>query len=293
MINNLTFLNFIKKIIFFGSIFYFLYFLSENKAIFDQLFNLSFYEIFAILIAKLSNIIFLSYTNLFILKNLQIKMSLAESINITVNNIIGNLVTPFKLGSGYKISYLKQHYNFKIKDYIYWNSYFSIIVLLPILALFVVLIFNFEFFQLNMNAGFFILILLLIGIFYYLITKIFVYFTNYDLNSLFIFNKDNLKIQINYFLFFLGSTLITFLIARNLIYNFNYLSSFSYNFLNSFVNLINLTPGNIGIKEGFIIFFNKLHNIQFEFVIVISFIERLATFIVSFIFQFIFKLKSK
>ena len=113
------------------------------------------------------------------------------------------------------------------------------------------------------------------------------------MNSLFIFNKDNLKIQINYFLFFLGSTLITFLIARNLIYNFNYLSSFSYNFLNSFVNLINLTPGNIGIKEGFIIFFNKLHNIQFEFVIVISFIERLATFIVSFIFQFIFKLKSK
>ena len=131
-------------------------------------------------------------------------MSLAESINITVNNIIGNLVTPFKLGSGYKISYLKQHYNFKIKDYIYWNSYFSIIVSIPILALFVVLIFNFEFFQLNMNAGFFILILLLIGIFYYLITKIFVYFTNYDLNSLFIFNKDNLKIQINYFLFFLA-----------------------------------------------------------------------------------------
>ena len=64
MINNLTFLNFIKKIIFFGSIFYFLYFLSENKAIFDQLINLSFYEIFAILIAKLSNIIFLLFSRL-------------------------------------------------------------------------------------------------------------------------------------------------------------------------------------------------------------------------------------
>ena len=292
MINNLSFLNFIKKIIFFLSIFYFLYFLSENKVFFEKLFYLNFYEIFAILILKLSNIAFLSLTNLYILKNLQIKMGLVESINITVNNIIGNLVSPFKLGSGYKISYLKQHYDIKIKDYIYWNSYFSIIVLLPILALFSVMVFNFEFFNLNLNSVFFITVLLLICILYFLITKFFIYLTNYDLNSLFIINKNNLKIQINYFLFFLCSTLITFFIARNLIYDFNYLSSFSYNFLNSFVNLINLTPGNIGIKEAFIIFFDKLHNIQFEFVIVISFIERLATFIVSFIIQLSFKLKN-
>jgi len=71
----------------------------------------------------------------------------------------------------------------------------------------------------------------------------------------------------------------------------DYYSALSYSFLNSFINLINLTPGNIGIKETVLILLDDIHSISFQVIIIISFIERMITFLALLFSQIILKFK--
>ena len=64
--------------------------------------------------------------------------------------------------------------------------------------------------------------------------------------------------------------------------NVQFFSSLSYNFLGSFVGLVNLTPGNIGLKEAVIIIFDNIHELSFQVVIITSFVERLFSYIAIF-----------
>ena len=108
-------------------------------------------------------------------------------------------------------------------------------------------------------------------------------------NKFRIFSKSNLIIQFNNILFFVSTSFIVYTIIRSYDHNFSFFSGLSYSFLSSFVNLINVTPGNIGTKEGLIIVFNQLHGIGFELVIIVSFIERLTSLITLFLFQILLK----
>ena len=107
------------------------------------------------------------------------------------------------------------------------------------------------------------------------------------------FSKNNISIQISNILFFISNSLIVYLILENLTINASLYSATAYSFLSSFVNLINLTPGNIGVKEGLIILFDNIHGISFEIVVIASVIERFFSLVTLFIFQLILKRKTE
>ena len=101
-----------------SSLFYFIYFIQNNIELLENIIEITIFEISLVLILKILNILFLSNININILKYLNIELPQLESINITVKNTLGNLTTPLKLGTGYKISYLKDNYEIKITDFI-------------------------------------------------------------------------------------------------------------------------------------------------------------------------------
>ena len=230
----------------------------------------------------------LSNININILNYLKIKLSQRESLELTIKNTLGNLTAPLKLGTGYKVSYLKDNYKFKISDFVYWNTFFTLFNLLPLAICYI-------FFGMLLGAPLItsnkiesISLMILITALIFLIPK-------FSLISLKgkkfrVMSKQNLLIQLNYILFYLSSSVIVLLIASNFSENLNFFSSLSYNFLGSFVGLVNLTPGNLGIKEAVIILFDDIHKISFQVVIITSFIERLFSFIAIFSTYILLKL---
>ena len=100
--------------------------------------NFSVFEITLLFTLKILNLLFLSNININILSYLRINISQKESLELTTKNTVGNLTAPFKLGTGYKISYLKDRYKFKLTDYIYWNTFFSFFNLFPVAILYIV-----------------------------------------------------------------------------------------------------------------------------------------------------------
>tara|TARA_B100000900_G_C20602168_1_gene726094 strand:+ start:2385 stop:3257 length:873 start_codon:yes stop_codon:yes gene_type:complete len=277
----------IQIIITISSFFYFIYFIQNNIELLKNIVNITIFEISLILILKILNTLFLSNININILKYLNIELPQLESINITVKNTLGNLTTPLKLGTGYKISYLKDNYEIKLTDFIFWNTIFSIINLIPIVSVFI-------FFSLFIKAPFIfgyesfsIILFFTFLVSLFLISKSTV--LNSKIEKFRYFSKRNFLIQISNILYFLSSCLIVFIIASNFTNELQFFSSVSYNTLNSFVNLINLTPGNIGVKETVLVVFNEIHQLSFQVVIITSAIERLLTLISLFFIQIILK----
>jgi len=291
-INDIVY-KLLRSFIFIGSLIYFIYFLIENYDYFKKLNNFTIQSILVILFLKSLNVFFLSNINQNILRNLKIDLKNLESLDLVVKNTLGNLSSPFKLGSGYKVSYLSKNYKFKLSEYIFWTTFFSIINLYPLYSIFIgySLITRNEV-VLN-NLYYFLIAYIPIFLIIYLLKKN-KYFKKYSYFKSFIyFSKNNASIQISNILFFISTSCIVFLIIENLTSNASLYSATAYSFLSSFVNLINLTPGNIGVKEGLIILFDNVHEISFEIVVIASIIERFFSLVMLFIFQLILRRKTE
>ena len=283
------FYRFFSLFILILSICYFGYFIIYNADQFKNLLNIKPQSIFAIFLLKFFNIFFLSGINLNILKNLNINLTNNESLVVTVKNTLGNLSSPFKLGSGYKLTFLKSKYDFKVKDYLFWTTLYGVINLYPLYLIFLI----FSFIQSNEISLIHLYFLIFIGVSLFSLPKI---LKNQKIKTFFnlkenfnFFSKTNYLIQLNNILFFLSTSLIVLIIIQSYDDNFSLFSSISYSFLSSFVNLINITPGNIGTKEGLIILFNQIHGIGFEIIIITSFIERFTSLVTLFLFNIFLK----
>jgi len=280
--NNSKFLTIIKVLIIILSITYFIYFVFQNRNFFSDLKEIGLIIILMLFLMKILNIMFLSNINLRILKYLNINLTLSESVMITTKNSIGNLSSPFKLGSGYKISYLKENYDLNIKNYILLNSFFAILNIFPIVLLFLSYGASLSLFENLVTSIFVISICILIFIFSFKLS-----IKSNFLGSLDFLNYDNALIQINNLMFFISNCIIVYLIAIQFNSDISFFSSVAFTTLGSFVNLINLTPGNIGIKESILLIFNGLHGYSLYMLIFISFLERFLSFVALFLIQFI------
>ena len=283
--------KFLRISILVTSIVYFCYFIYNNISILDNLKNFDIQAIALIILLKVINVKLLANINLYILKYLDIKLTNSESLDLTVKNTLGNLSSPLRLGSGYKLSYLKNRYNFKIKDFLIWHTFFGILNLFPLMLIFFMYAIYFDVDLIVNNLILIFGVVALFITFLYLIENDVVK-QRYSINFSF-FSKNNLMIQTNNVLFFFSNSLIVFIILESLTVKISFFSALAYSFLSSFVNLLNVTPGNIGVKEGLIILFNQVHKISYLSIIVTSFIERLASLIVLFCFQLYFKNKSE
>lgn len=281
--NNLKLLSYLKVIIFISSIFYFIYFIFENLQFFLDLQKIKLDFIFLVLILKILNILFLSNINLRILNNLKINLNFMESFEITIKNTLGNLSSPLKLGSGYKITYLKEHYKLEIKNYILLNTFFSILNLIPIFLIFILYnIFNSQVRDFKIVG--------IVTIISFLVTLFLIVFQNFQfLKTLKIFSKNNLHIHVNNILFFLSNTFIVYIIANQLLPYSSFFSALAFTSLGFVVNLVNLTPGNIGIKESVLFIFENIHGYSLYLLIFISFLERFISLITLFSIQFCLK----
>ncbi len=283
----------LRNLVFATSLVYFVYFIVTNIAFLSQLRNFSILSFTLIVVLKFLNIYFLSNINIKILENLEINLNNTESLDLVVKNSLGNLSSPLKLGSGYKLSYLKTKYDFKIRDYIVWTTFFSFINLYPLLIIFIFysIIINNEIVKQNFDILFLFFVPLLAILFVLNNKNLSKKFSN--LREFKFFSKNNLIIQTNNILFFISTTTVVFLIIQYFQAQINYFSSIAYSSLSSFVNIVNVTPGNIGVKEGLIVLFENIHNISYEIVLITSILERLLSFISLFIVQLILKNKSK
>ena len=279
--------NFLKVTVLVSSLLYFGYFIFKNFEQFKNFSNFNIQTIAILLSLKFINIYLLSNLNIYILKNIGINLKNIESTKLTVRNTLGNLSSPLKLGSGYKLSYLKEKYDIKINEYLFITTFYSIFNLIPIFLIF--LIYSFLGNQKTILNNLIIMFLIFFGLVFttFSIQKL-PYFKKINTGlSKKLISKNNLIIQINNILFFLSSSIIVYLIVINLSNIDSFYSSISYNFLGAFVNIVNLTPGNIGIKEGLIISFNNIHKIGFDLVIITSFVERFLSLIALFVTQII------
>ena len=283
--------KFLRLLILATSIVYFFYFIYKNISILDNIKNFDIQAIALIILLKVINVKLLANINLYILKYLDIKLTNSESLDLTVKNTLGNLSSPLRLGSGYKLSYLKNRYDFKIKDFLIWHTFFGILNLFPLMLIFFMYAIYFDVDLIVNNLILIFGVVALFITFLYLIENDVVK-QRYSINFSF-FSKNNLMIQTNNVLFFFSNSLIVFIILESLTVKISFFSALAYSFLSSFVNLLNVTPGNIGVKEGLIILFNQVHKISYLSIIVTSFIERLASLIVLFCFQLYFKNKSE
>lgn len=281
--NNLKLLSYLKVIIFISSIFYFIYFIFENLQFFLDLQKIKLDFIFLVLVLKILNILFLSNINLRILNNLKINLNFKESFEITIKNTLGNLSSPLKLGSGYKITYLKEHYKLEIKNYILLNTFFSILNLIPIFLIFILYnIFNSQVRDFKIVG--------IVTIISFLVILFLIVFQNFQfLKTLKIFSKNNLHIHVNNILFFLSNTFIVYIIANQLLPYSSFFSALAFTSLGFVVNLVNLTPGNIGIKESVLFIFENIHGYSLYLLIFISFLERFISLITLFSIQFCLK----
>jgi len=284
---NSKVVNFLKVTVLVSSILYFVYFIFKNFEQFKNFSNFKLQTVAILLSLKFINIYLLSNLNIFILKNIGINLKNIESAKLTVKNSLGNLSSPMKLGSGYKLLYLKAKYDMKVNEYFFITTFYSIFNLIPIFLIF--LIFSFLGNQRTILNNLMITLFIFFGLVFatFSIQK-FPYFKKINTGiSKRLISRNNLIIQTNSILFFLSSSIIVYLIIINLSNIDSFYSSVSYNFLGSFVNLVNLTPGNIGIKESLIISFNNIHKIGFELVIITSFVERFLSLIALFVTQII------
>ena len=142
---NSKVVNFLKVTVLVSSLLYFGYFIFKNFEQFKNFSNFNLQTIAILISLKFINIYLLSNLNIFILQNIGINLKNTESIKLTVRNTLGNLSSPLKLGSGYKLSYLKEKYDIKINEYLFITTFYSIFNLIPIFLIFLI----FSFFEIK------------------------------------------------------------------------------------------------------------------------------------------------
>jgi len=283
----------VKNIILFASFGYFLYFINGNASEFSRLKNFNILIILLIIFLKYTGFHFLSLMNLYVLKNIDVNLNKLTSLSLTSKNALGNLSLPLKLGAGYKFYYLNKNYSFKSAQYFFLWTFISFINLFPIIVIAFIIYAYSE--QLNFLLALLAIFALLVPLFLSVkLTTSWSFLEKFGaLKSFKYFSSSNIKLQIYHVLFYFTESITIFIIFNNLDTSISYFSAFAYIVLSIAINLVNITPGNIGVKEGLIILLSSIHGISYEIVIIASIIERLFSFIVLFGIEFVLNKKFK
>lgn len=278
--------------IYVSSILYFIFFVKNNFLLFSNFNQFNLKVIFGFYLILIFNNLVLGLINKYILLYLDINIPYFESLNITVKNSMVNLTTPLKLGIGYKIIFLKNYYIFSLKELAIVNTFFTLTNLFPILITLMLIFLNERFVSLKL----FYTLLLIIFLFIYLLFNL----KNFKiirlkfpiLKKINFYSFLNIKILFLNFLFFISSTYAVYLIASQINVKITYLSIILFSTISILSSFIQLTPGNIGVREGILIFFNSLHKISNFEIIIISTIERFFNLISLFFLQLILLVKN-
>ena len=228
-----------------------------------------------------------------LLENLNVKLKFYESLNLVVLNTFGNLVGPFKVGMGLKITYLKTKYNLSVYKNFVINGQYTVIYFVMSLLILLTTVAAFEKKYTNKIL---VLILLLT-----LVLTIFIIFTrNFDF--------EKVKPRLNKYVFDLISILNFNLIKKNiysiftlsalhllfgiiniflifLMFNFEnmFKESIYFNLITVLGSVATITPGNIGIIEFLHVLLKELYSLSAAEVVLVSIITRLISLVTLFV----------
>lgn len=284
-------------------------YINNNLEILDNIRNFKTSLIFFLYFLSFINYLLKAKINVSLYNFLKINLDIFESLLLIIKSAAINLSSPVNLGTGYKFYYLKKNYNLDYFDNFSINTAYAIFLNFAYI-LFIALLLVFQ-------SSFLIYIKLLIT-FLFIVIIFFLIFFFKKLETLTSFKNKNsfwsnvIKRFINGFLIFKNEkhnslrlffdTLIyngiTFLYIKFIFYSFGLdvqiKSIILLHFLSSIINIVKLTPGNIGILEVFLIFFQGIHGVSTNEIILLSICSRILSFSSILIILLIekFKLKS-
>lgn len=266
----------------------------KNIELFNQIFPIQIYKILIIFLISFINYFIKAKINIDIYSFFKIKLSASESLKIILRSTAINLSGPANFGAGYKIHYLKKKYDLNIIEnisintaYTFYLNYFYLVIIFFI-TLFTIPNQDKNYVYINLFLFFVISIL---SIFVKLVTS------NNIKNIKFKTLKETLDKLLLGFKFFkedianasklFVSSLVY--VAITIIYYQIIMSSIGFNIsiysllvmlcISSIVNLIKLTPGNIGILEVSLIFLQGLHGITSDQIIIFYAFTRIVSFL--------------
>jgi len=268
-----------------------LFFLYIKKAHLKYFLDINVFELIALLAISYLGFLMLGFSFKFILKIFALTLSFREWFGLTVCNSMFNYYLPAKGGTIAKAFYLKKYYGFGYSYYISLMTGstiigFALIASIGLIGVFLTYILTDRF--LSIFAILFSLLLagsLLSGVLTKFALRLKINIRHKKFNSLVI----NLKEGISYFrthrkltlyfclfsiLFILFMSIRLYICFIALDQDVNFLDILIIRSITEFSFLISLVPGNLGIKEGIIIFSAGIFNIHGDQVVVAVILDR-------------------
>ena len=211
-------------------------FVTDQKVLFEPLLNIEWLLVVIIFSCYLATTVFATVQFYFILSLVNSAPTFIVQYSINNINSFLNLILPFKSGLAFRGYYLKKYYQLR------WKTYFKLILVAQLLLSAVPIIYltGYSF----STTVFFILVLAVVLI----------------AASLSYFGAFRNQLELSRFLYAFVSSVFFHLAWFMLLYLCFYAlnNQLSYSFIQiaafscilSFSTLVNLTPGNIGVKEG-------------------------------------------
>ena len=285
--------NYVSYIFLTFFLFTFYSYLQENLEVFNKISSIKIVNIFIIFLVSFTIYLIKAKINVDVYSFSKIRLPMLEALRIISRSTAINLSGPANIGAGYKLHYLKKKYDLNIIEnisintaYAFYLNYFYIIIIFLI-----TLSSNQTGFENSFYLNSF-LISVIFALFIFLkiissnkLEKIKIKILKDTIEKLLLgfryFKEDseNLRKLIFSSLIYIAISIIYLqAVMSSLSFNISLYSLLVLHCLSSVVNLIKLTPGNIGFLEISLIFLQGLHGITTNQIIIFSVVSRIVSF---------------
>ena len=268
------------------------WYLYNNRDIFTHLRTINIKDILLIALLQPINIIILGVINKWIIDSIDQKISLSDSLMLQfANNFVNRFIA--QGGAVYRSAYLKTQFNFPISKFLASIGGVYIINLMAnaMIGIFLVLFFflSENLFNIYMLGLF---VALLLGMIFLLVIKpkfeserwLFRKLTQV-VNGWYQIKGDR-SLVVKMFglsaVSLINSSLIVFIAYRALNVDIQFMNSFFYSTISSLSNIINLTPGGLGINEAILMFSSNVIGVSSEIILLGALMLRAISMITTF-----------
>ncbi len=285
--------NYVSYIFLTFFLFTFYSYLQENLEVFNKISSIKIVNIFIIFLVSFTIYLIKAKINVDVYSFSKIRLSIIEALRIISRSTAINLSGPANIGAGYKLHYLKKKYDLNIIEnisintaYAFYLNYFYIIIIFLI-----TLSSNQTGFENSFYLNSF-LISVIFALFIFLkiisskkLEKIKIKILKDTIEKLLLgfryFKEDSKNVRkliLSSLIYIVVSIIYLQAVMSSAGFNISLYSLLVLHCLSSVVNLIKLTPGNIGFLEISLIFFQGLHGITTNQIIIFSVVSRIVSF---------------
>jgi len=247
--------KYLKIFIYFFSILYFIFYFFSNPEILYQLKNLEFSELLSLFFIRIFIFTLAALYLKELISGFKIKISFLESFKVSNNSNLLNYFTPFRGGAGYRALYFKNMYNLNFKNFSKTLIIYYIFTFVQCTGVLLICLMNPQKFN-----YFFVFSIIFFSITAFLFFNKKYSFTN-EIRNILNINVVLLRVFFIQLALLASFALNNYFIFKFLNINLNYNSVLILTCIGVLSTLLSLTPGSIGVREAFFIYFNDLINL--------------------------------